>query len=1166
MISETIIKKIIRDNYSTKFSTHSLMGKSSGTYNLTRDIQDKVFSELSKGRTEIGLMEYPQNYSMLRFDIDCKIPYNEGDKLVPLITCEDIINNIKRIQTYLSINIENFKPRYNDSCILTKDPRIEVLKDNTRIIKHGAHFVFPNIFCSKQNFEQLENHFKNIEGFDKISSNRWLLYNCCKKADSGMYEANYIYTHDDKKVDCSSYFKNYSIYNNQEEKIEYTDKIETYYPRIFSINPFGRNTVDFKESLETYKQKDVKKEREKVSADYPREYDPDILLPIVYDLLNLISCDRADDRADWMKIGWALYNIFDGSQDGFTLWDEFSQRSDKYCEDVCEHTWSRMRPGTVNIGTIHFYAKLDNPEEYTKWYKSQNNKVKTSDSSTTRPCLISKTFKEIKNTRKNKRTDEEQRLYEHVINTTLNRQIESLFTLKSNKYVKIKYIPENIKWVEDIVFPKDYRCIGLAAPLGGGKTTSIVRYVQSMPVNYKVLIVSPRVVFSEGICHEYNNKLDSERQFICYTEWRQSGKQMKQLNFKNKVVISMESLWYLESFTPDLLIVDEANANLISHVSPETNGKHLDDNIYTFKRMLKYSKNVIVADAFLASKVTNFFTDINEQLFIYKYKRKLDKRKAIFFNPTDKDVKKAIKQSKKTNEHKDKMLFDVSESMTCIQKLLKDDKKIYAFISTRKDLERLQNAVYDKYNTLFYSGAIDTKIPKNINEEWSKFDMIGTTSKITVGNNFDKKHFDHIFIDYKACSKNYVSDAIQCHYRVRNINTDTIYVSVEDNQIVTNFPVNIKGFQETLDHKQTWYTNKYKLYSPSEIHIQNLILHNYLEHTLSNNASTKMVERYLVECNYDIIKESIKTDIDPRFPKSDDTICDIGCECINCLEEALEDGDIDLVEELWGNLPTQREIIELRNEKIKRKLTEFELSQIGRFFFIQMYTGGCSSGYTIDDFPTVALAYKLWDCKFNGNKSIKSLRLEKMVIEGKITINELAEQRFDETQYTNFQKSDIIQIERVLKVCEKLGLKHCNDTDTIINQNTIEAFYMEAQDEYINIQMDMGIIDQRTHKTEIPSFRQFKGCLESVFTNANHSFCKLKVVERRRERINGKQVWINNYGLVDDPKIVCSKILDINRHLCDKKLNNKKYAKNLYENLRIKNIEEPKRLLRRQLK
>ena len=61
------------------------------------------------------------------------------------------------------------------------------------------------------------------------------------------------------------------------------------------------------------------------------------------ELLPMIADWRAEDRNEWIRIGWVLYNIGDGSDDAYQLWDNFSGRcEEKHDESACIYEWNRM--------------------------------------------------------------------------------------------------------------------------------------------------------------------------------------------------------------------------------------------------------------------------------------------------------------------------------------------------------------------------------------------------------------------------------------------------------------------------------------------------------------------------------------------------------------------------------------------------------------------------------------------------------------------------------------------------------------------------------------------------------------------------------------------------------------------------------------------------------
>jgi P4 family phage/plasmid primase-like protien len=82
---------------------------------------------------------------------------------------------------------------------------------------------------------------------------------------------------------------------------------------------------------------------------------------LVKSLVNCLSVERADEYSRWLNVGFCLYNI---SSDILELWDEFSQKSLKYETGKCQELWDKMTKKNITIGTLKYWAKMDNLEEY----------------------------------------------------------------------------------------------------------------------------------------------------------------------------------------------------------------------------------------------------------------------------------------------------------------------------------------------------------------------------------------------------------------------------------------------------------------------------------------------------------------------------------------------------------------------------------------------------------------------------------------------------------------------------------------------------------------------------------------------------------------------------------------------------------------------------------
>ena len=69
------------------------------------------------------------------------------------------------------------------------------------------------------------------------------------------------------------------------------------------------------------------------------------------DKLPQIYCD---EYWSWISVAMSLKSLGD---DGFKLWDEWSQKSSKYEKSACEYRWNRFDPREITIASLFFWAK-----------------------------------------------------------------------------------------------------------------------------------------------------------------------------------------------------------------------------------------------------------------------------------------------------------------------------------------------------------------------------------------------------------------------------------------------------------------------------------------------------------------------------------------------------------------------------------------------------------------------------------------------------------------------------------------------------------------------------------------------------------------------------------------------------------------------------------------
>lgn len=100
-------------------------------------------------------------------------------------------------------------------------------------------------------------------------------------------------------------------------------------------------------------------------AEMPFSGTPEAPLRDVASAMAAIPNPASDVPYDqWVRLGYAIHRATGGGQDGFTLWDEWSAKSDKYNATETAAVWRRIGnatagkppPRTIGAGTIFFMA------------------------------------------------------------------------------------------------------------------------------------------------------------------------------------------------------------------------------------------------------------------------------------------------------------------------------------------------------------------------------------------------------------------------------------------------------------------------------------------------------------------------------------------------------------------------------------------------------------------------------------------------------------------------------------------------------------------------------------------------------------------------------------------------------------------------------------------
>ena len=372
-----------------EYHTHVSMINPMGTFQISRESMEAFWDNYcdaiqTEEKSCFGIAEKLQVHFPILVDFDLKIPFSEDKDVSRLYTKSQLESVVRDYQEVIRTILDNYEDKHAICCVLEK-PAYKIVSGNTEYIKSGFHLHFPNVFLSKSNHEvhliprvkkmvNKSKAFKNLgfenAGDDLIDNcyvkNPWLLYGSKKSENMDAYKLTAIYNEEREETSMNDAFKNYKIYDSDEvEIILREDNYEFYLPRILSVVPWFRQICEVKQNLPSLIKMNIGVNQKK---DYVVKNLSETLEK-ASKFINIMSDQRAADYSNWMHIGWALYNISNGSENGLSLWLKFSLKCpEKFNETECISIWDKMekKDPPMTIGTIAYFAREDNMIEYNK--------------------------------------------------------------------------------------------------------------------------------------------------------------------------------------------------------------------------------------------------------------------------------------------------------------------------------------------------------------------------------------------------------------------------------------------------------------------------------------------------------------------------------------------------------------------------------------------------------------------------------------------------------------------------------------------------------------------------------------------------------------------------------------------------------------------------------
>jgi hypothetical protein len=504
-------------------------------------------------------------------------------------------------------------------------------------------------------------------------------------------------------------------------------------------------------------------------------------------LLSFISSDYFEKYDSWFKIGVAIKNI---NYDFYDLFDFYSNQHKNYKEEQNKYIYNASN-GSYSW---EYLFSLASNEKLSDWVKNKLihdynifdgseipkniNVINDEGEFINEQLLINSTNKHILikaimgkgksqaiykyiewlKINKNKNVNNNEIEEEQQININIEyykKNIEynnNMMIREETKQFKDNYLKDNEKFknkIEDLIKFKN--------------TNPIIKNKSKIKKEFNILVVSPRITFSEHMQKELFKVDDTIKNYLDVDDL---------FKYNNSLIISVESLYKLNFNNKyDVIILDEIESILNQFSSTTCKNKNNCYNILI--QFINNSNKILYADAFINSRTYEFLNNFSENKTLIINNVFENKKQVNIYNCEDTLINKMLEE-------------------------LKEGNKIYAHFSSCTKGQQVLNKIIDEkileaYYTIYYSsnetikeGEEQTNNNKlnNINEEWGRLKYISSTSSITVGNSYTNKDVNSVYIfgGINACC---VRDSFQNHMRIRH-NMGDLNVFIPDEQKIYN--------------------------------------------------------------------------------------------------------------------------------------------------------------------------------------------------------------------------------------------------------------------------------------------------------------------------------------------------------------------------------------------
>jgi P4 family phage/plasmid primase-like protien len=351
--------------------THTSITSPAGSYYIQTDCSNEFYklykNILREGNVPLYFTEKHRDISPVLIDFDFRFAIDTTERQYNL-------NHVRAIVKRYSEEIRKYIELKEDLQVYVMEKSKPSVVESKNVVKDGIHIVISNVVTTPS--VQLLVRKKLLSDFSKILKDVGCTNTISDIFDECVICKNNWQMYGSRKPNCEAYkvTHHFSVDENHEFKnIDVVDDHSSYVEELSIRNKFDKteikqgkkDTID-KLNKEMQENEIDKKKKKNIFSRIVQTNENNFKsasedLPLVRKLINLLSMDRATKYDDWIRLGWCLRNI-DSSL--LSVWDEFSMNSDKYEVGLCDQVWFRMREGGLGIGTLHMWARKDNPDAY----------------------------------------------------------------------------------------------------------------------------------------------------------------------------------------------------------------------------------------------------------------------------------------------------------------------------------------------------------------------------------------------------------------------------------------------------------------------------------------------------------------------------------------------------------------------------------------------------------------------------------------------------------------------------------------------------------------------------------------------------------------------------------------------------------------------------------